>query len=252
MEKFILTNEIQEPPALTWVYGNKEYQIASRGMVLYIAGQKGSYKSTLARGLLAAAVNSDGYINYRYKRNGKKLVWVDTESPPDLMNRHVRDFMKMAGLESIPDYIEIYRLNTISDPKERRANLVAYIEKNKDDIDLLIVDVFADLADDESSISESNELIGSIASLVDNYNVLAIITSHTNNDNTLLNHLGKKIDRKSRTGYILIKSMGAVIVIPGKDSYERLPVSEFMVDNDRLLIEGEYIPFPIFQKQKIF
>lgn len=252
MEKFILTHDIQEPPALTWNYGDKEYQIASRGMVLYIAGQKGSYKSTLGRGLLAAAINPDGYINYHYKRNGKKIVWVDTESPPDLMNRHVRDFMKMAGLESIPNYLEIYRLNTISDPKERRANLVAYIEENKNNIDLLLIDVFADLADDESSVSESNELIGSIASLVDNYDVLAVITSHTNDSGTLLNHLGKKIDRKSRSGFILIKSMGAVIVIPGKDSYERLPVSEFMVDNDRLLKAGEYIPFPIFQKQTIY
>ena len=252
MEKFTLTNKIQEPPALTWVYGDKEDQIASRGMVLYIAGQKGSYKSTLGRGLLAAALNPDGYINYHYKRNGKKIVWVDTESPPDLMNRHVRDFMKMAGLESIPDHLEIYRLNTISEPKERYAKLVEYIEENKDDIDVLLIDVLADLSDDESNIPESNKLIGSIASLVDKYDVLVIVTSHTNENGTLLNHLGKKVDKKSRAGFILIKSMGAVIVIPGKDSYERLPVSEFMVDNDRLLKAGEYIPFPIFQKQTIY
>lgn len=252
MEKFIVTNEAQAPPALTWFYGDKEYQIASRGMVLYIGGQKGSYKSTLGRGLLAAAVRPDGYINYRYKRNGKKIVWVDTESPPDLMNRHVKDFMKMAGLESIPNDIEIYRLNTISDPKERYAKLVEYIESNKDDIDILLVDVLADLVDDESSIIESNRLIGSIASLVDKYDVLVVVTSHTNENGGLLNHLGKKVDKKSRSGFLLIKSMGAVIVIPGKESYERLPVSEFMVDDNRLLVAGEYIPFPIFKKENIY
>lgn len=51
MEKFIFTPDIEDNPTdLTWGYGKKEYNIASRSQVLFIGGDRGAYKSSFCRG----------------------------------------------------------------------------------------------------------------------------------------------------------------------------------------------------------
>lgn len=253
MEEFKLTDEIGvEETDLQWKYGNKQYKIVSRGMVMYLAGAKGSYKSTLTRGFLAAALNPDGYMGYTYKPNGKMIVLIDTESPLDIFQRSMRDLLKMANLKTFPSNFKMFRLAMIVDPEERRATIMKFIRDNRDNIDMIAIDLLADLVKDESSIEQSNDLLQEITALADINKALVIITSHTTDSGGLLNHLGKKIDRKSRTGLSLYKTLGWVIVMPTKDTYEPLPVSEFRVTEERLLEPGNYIPFGVFTKPKIY
>lgn len=253
MEEFKLTNNLAtEETNLQWKYGSKTYNIVSRGMVMYLAGAKGSYKSTLTRGFLAAALNPDGYMGYTYKPNGKMIVLIDTESPLDIFQRSMRDLLKMSNLTEFPSNFKMFRLAMIVDPVERRAAVMDFIRQNKDNIDIIAIDLLADLVLDESSIEESNNLLQEVTALAEISKSLVIITSHTTESGGLLNHLGKKIDRKSRTGLSLYKTLGWVIVMPTKDTYEPLPVSEFKVTEERLLMPGDYIPFGVFSKPKIY
>ena len=131
-------------------------------------------------------------------------------------------------------------------------SVLNYIDEQKGEIDMVVIDVLADLVNDESSITESNTLLQSLIALAEISGAIVILTSHTNDSGNLLNTLGRKVDRKSRTGFILHKTFGWTIVVPGKDTYEPLPVSEFKMGDGRVLEQGQYIPFGVFEKQKIF
>ena len=253
MERFIINKEeTLKDIALTWKYGNRIYQIADRSQLLYISGNRGAFKSSLARAIIASAYNKDGVLGYRYKSNGKAITLIDSETPPMLLNRHMLDFLKMANLSEVPKNLNIFRLNTIPDPIERRDKVLEYIEKEGNNLDLLIIDLPADLVLDESSVIESNLIINSISALVDTKEVLCCVTSHTNDSGELLNTLGRKIGRKSRSGLSLLKTRQGVIVQASKTSFEPLPTSEIIIGANRELIAGDYIPFSVFEKQKIY
>lgn len=251
--KFKYTPSVSDAPTdLTWTYGKKTYNICSRSQVLFIGGDRGSYKSTFCRGLVASALNSEGYMGYKYSPNGKKIIWMETEQSAPFFNRNLRDLLEMSNLTEFPNNFEAYCLNTIADPIEKRDFILNYINQNCDDIDILVIDGIGDIAAEESDKQEANLIMGSLSALVDKHNVMAIITSHTSDSGKLLDVLGRKLGRKARVGFILMKSMGNIIVIPDKTSWENLPVAEFFVNDNRQLILGDYIPFPIFIKQNIY
>lgn len=253
MEKFIYTPDIEDIPTdLTWEYGGKEYNIASRSQVLFIGGDRGAYKSSFCRGLIATALNPDGYLSFKYKANGKKIVLIDTELSATFFNRGLSDLLKMSGINKFPSNFEPYCLNIIADPVERRDTILNYIEVNKDDIDMFVLDGIGDIAAEESDKTEANIIVGSLSALAEKHNSLIITTSHTSDGGKLLDVLGRKLGRKSRVGFILLNLGGSVLVKPDKTSWEKLPVSEFLVTPDRQLMQGDYIPFPIFQKQTIY
>lgn len=253
MEKFIFTPDIEDNPTdLTWEYGHKEYNIASRSQLLFIGGDRGAYKSSFCRALIASALNDNGYMGFKYKANGKKVVLIDTELSATFFNRGLADLLKMSGVNKFPSNFEPYCLNIIADPIQRRDTILNYVEKNKGDIDILVLDGIGDIVAEESNTQEANLIINSLSALVDIHDAMGIITSHTSDAGKLLSILGRKLGRKARVGFILLNMGGSVLVIPDKTSWEKLPVSEFSVTADRQLVQGDYIPFPIFQKQKIF
>lgn len=250
LKKFEYTPVVENKATdLVWTYGGKTYNICSRSQLLFVGGERGSYKSSFCRGLVASALAIDGYMGFKYATNGKKIVWMETEQSAPFFNRNLGDLLKMSKLESFPDNFEAYCLNTIADPVDRRNTILSYIEENKGNIDILIIDGIGDISAEESNTHESNLIINSLSALVDSHDAMGIITSHTSDAGKLLSILGRKLGRKARVGFILIKAQGNVIVLPDKTSWEQLPVSEFQVTFDRQLVPGEYIPFPIFAKQ---
>lgn len=252
MEKFKFNPEIVESATdLTWDYGSKCYNIASRSQILFIGGDRGAYKSSFCRGLIASALNPSGFMGYKYKANGKKIVLIDTELSAVFFNRGLSDLLKMSGLNMFPKQFEPYTLNTEPDPIKRRGLILSFIENNKNDIDMLVLDGIGDIVAEESDKKEANDIMAALSSLAELHNAFVIATSHTSDEGKLLDVLGRKLGRKSRVGFILINAGGSVIVLPDKTSWEKLPTSEFTVSSDRILIKGEYIPFPIFKQKKL-
>ena len=179
LEKFKYEPVVENKPTdLVWTYGEKTYNICSRSQLLFIGGERGSYKSSFCRGLVAAALATDGYMGYNYTTNGKKIVWMETEQSAPFFNRNLGDLLKMSNLLEFPVNFEAYCLNTIADPVERRNTILSYIEENKENIDILVIDGIGDISAEESNTQESNLIINSLSALVDSHNAMGIITTH--------------------------------------------------------------------------
>lgn len=245
----IPTTEVAD---LTWTYGKNIYDVASRGMIMYIGGSKGTYKSTLARGILAAALSDDGYMNFKYKPNGKNIVLVDTEMPLQLFHRNMQDLLVMTGREQFPENFKAFRLSSTPDPVDKRKAVFDYIKQNKGEIDMIVLDLITDLVADEGNTYETSAIMQELVALSEDSNSLVLCISHTNDNGELLNVLGRRVSRKARVGYILHKLFGWVVMNPAKDTFIPLPVSEFRITNERQLVPGSYIPFGIINKTKLY
>jgi RecA-family ATPase len=230
---------------------NREYQVVDRGSLFYVGGPRGSFKSTLGRAILSACMSGKTISGYKYEANGKKIVYIDTEMPVHLFRRGQEDMLALTG-QDFPENYEAYRLSHIPDPVEKRKQVESFIEENKGLIDVVLIDGIGDLVTDMGNTTEVTNLMHKLVALAEETDCLVICLSHTNDFGALLDKLGRHLERKARAGVVLHKAGGWVLHIPSKDTYEPLPESEFFVNEQRMLVPGEYIPFPVHKAVKIY
>ncbi len=243
MYKFNPKDNIELEACLTLDYGAHSYNVANFGHVFYIAGPKGSAKSTHARTICASGLAKKPIINFNLDLQGRKILMCDCENPLDIFHAAQKRMLDLAGLKKLPKNYEAISLLDIEDPEEKREQLFGYIEKDPD-IGVIIIDVFADLVLDENDNSAANEIMSYLVTRAKAHNQLIIPISHVSDASKLLGILGRKIDRKASGGVMMERHGNYTTITKNKSRYGDFPSVEFTIDREtQQPIAGGYIPF---------
>ncbi|MHA1853438.1 MAG: AAA family ATPase [Candidatus Heimdallarchaeaceae archaeon] len=202
-----LNAEVAYPPVALGVgytqYGDKKYPIplVTYGNFAFIYAQPKTKKTFLAS-LLASCYmegeqNSTNGVIQGY-RDGKELLWVDTEQGQFHANR---TFKRVKDLCSTfdNDKFKGYPLRAVS--HSDRINFIEYyLEQANGELGLVIIDGIADLVSDVNDLRECNDVVQKLLTWTALYKCAIITIVHSNHGSDKpTGHLGSALEKKAET-----------------------------------------------------
>lgn len=241
-------DKIQEDARYVIEYGPKEYRVANFGHVGFISGDAGAMKSTFVKTICAAAISKRKVLFNKVDIGDKKVLYFDTEMPKDLFVGHIDNMFAIAGVAPSVSRDKFTGVALVAEPepvKKREIIMRTLREKGKD-VGIAVIDVIADLFEDENDTAKTQEFIGEIASLANENQSMYFIVSHLSDSGKLLGSIGRKVHRKSSFGMNLQKVTPTTSFVKSdKNRYEAYPPFEFTLNASGIPEPGDYIPFPL-------
>lgn len=241
-------DKIREDARYVIEYGPKEYRVANYGHVGFVAGEAGSMKSTFVKTICAAALSRRKVLFNKVDIGDKKIMYFDTEMPKDLFVDHIDNMFAIANVAPVEVAERFLGISLVGEPEptKKREMVLKAIRSKGEEIGIVVIDVIADLFDDENDTEKTQQFIGELASLASDYNSIYLIVSHINDSKKLLGSIGRKLHRKSSFGMNLQKVTPTTsFVESGKTRYESYPPFEFTLNKSGIPEPGDYIPFPL-------
>lgn len=187
--------------------------ICQPGSLVLIDGKPKSRKSTLAAMLVAAHLHpTREYQNIKCNLNiYKHVYWFDTEMLKTEFEERFSNLLRWAGLDYCPERFHalncasmgnnpelkiMFIINTIRNHREHYANRYGVIDE-KDDIGMIVIDVFSDLVNDVNKKEESMDLLGfMIATAIETGAVIVLIMHQNKRDDSANGILGNDAAKK--------------------------------------------------------
>lgn len=234
-------------------YGPREYRVGNFGHVGFVGGAGGTKKSTFVKSICAAGLSKRQILFNKVDIGDRKILYFDTEMPKDLFVNHIERMFKSANLNPADtvDRFIAHSIVAVSEPEKKRQFVFDEIHKIGDQAGIVVIDVVADLFDDENDTQQAQKFIAELASLAQDYNTMYMIVSHLSDMGKLLGSLGRKLDRKASFGMLLEKINNKTSQVEsGKARYEEYPPFDFSLDADGIPEPGEYVPFPVIKTKR--
>lgn len=239
-------DEVQEKTKLQILYGDDYFNVEDSGL-MYVAGVRGSYKSTFCRVLAAAALNKGKPIcNFLFNDFGdKKVLIIDTEQAPALIAKGGKALLKLLGLKKKPRNLDFIGLSGYTSWMEKKAAFRDLLEETEN-VGLIILDNPRDLLGDSSSAEESKKLMDELNAYAVNNGAFVVCVSHLsdsakmNGHVKLYGHSGTALNNAASCGFVMIKLKDSVIVSGHKDRWGFFPDQEFAVTEESIPM-----PYPI-------
>ncbi|MFN7140589.1 MAG: DnaB-like helicase N-terminal domain-containing protein [Limisphaerales bacterium] len=205
-------NVANKPPESRPIYQLAGVPIATPGNIATITAQAKTGKSALIGAMISAAISPVTALDTLGVKScnpsGGALLHFDTEQAPDDHWSANDRALRRAGVQVKPDWFESFYLTGIS--TRQLLGLITFEMKEAKakfgSIHSVLIDGFADLAEDVNDAGESNKLVSDLHALAIEYDCPIIGVIHLNpNSEKTRGHLGSQLERKSETNLILQK-----------------------------------------------
>lgn len=204
--------------------------VADFGDIGYIAGAKGTFKTTWLESIKASALSGGQLVhNLRFYLGDKFLVEADTESSEQIFDKHQVNTYKLAGLPltTHPQHISL-NMTSIPDGKEKAAALLHELSKIGDRLGLLILDRIDNFLENPASDVEGSAKFVSWAKRVaQTCNCVVIGLTHTSESTdknsimtrSLYGTLGRQWFKASAFGFTTNTYLDTVELVPTATRY---------------------------------
>jgi RecA-family ATPase len=198
--------------------GNRWYNIAHEGHVVYLAGLAGTMKSTILRYIAASGGGQTTPLGFKLNTNGKLVRWFDGEQPIDIVVDSINQIKDLSGICDGGEYLDMYSLNNITTPIKRRSELwrLLYDKENAEshndfgpkayNTGLIIIDGADNFMDNLNDVKESITFINNLKTTAQRMRCIVIILSHTTqgfvgNQTKLYGVFGTKLKNYASCGF---------------------------------------------------
>lgn len=254
MYQFSNLEEVQEKTNLQMIYGKEYYNVEDSGL-MYIGGVRGSYKSTCARILCAAALNPGKPIcNFLFNdMKDKEVVIADTEMAPALVEKGGKSLLKLAGLTKVPRSLKIYGMSGYTSWRQKREAFKDMLE-DLSNPGLIVIDNPRDFISDSTSPDEAKSLIDELNAYAINHKCFIVCISHitdsalANGKYKLYGHFGSMLANTSSCGFMMVPLTDSALITGHKNRWGDFPSLELKMSQDFMPYVSDYNPFPLWVK----
>ena len=187
-------DEMDPPPVQPPILKLGDVGVIWKGNIHTLVAPSKSGKTHAMASMIRALVTGERSLGWNCEKLTGRVVYLDFEQDAE-------DFYnvlaKHAGVTSYQ--VSAYRLAGLSALEAQQA--VEMILEKIPDIDIIIMDGYADLTNDTNCSEESNGLVARWMSLVSEYDfaLLGALHLNPNSDSKSRGHLGSQLERKSKT-----------------------------------------------------
>jgi hypothetical protein len=214
----------KEPPPTRTTFELGGVTISTPGNLMAITAQAKTGKSSLVCAMIAAAMiddysEADTLTARGFNRDGKALIFIDTEQSPDDFWHQVNRAKKRARLDELPGWIHAANVADLPASTCRRVLgvVLADFAQAHGGIHCVIIDGIADLVADVNDSEECNQLVAELHALAIRYDCSIICVIHKNpGTDKVRGHLGSQIERKAETNLSLDKEDEVTVVWSAK------------------------------------
>ena len=187
-------DEMEPPPVKPPILKLGDVGVIWKGNIHTLVAPSKSGKTHAMASMIRALVTGERSLGWNCEKVKGRVVYLDFEQDAE-------DFYnvlaKHAGVTSHD--VSAYRLAGLSATEAQQA--VRMILEKIPDVDVIIMDGYADLTNDTNDPEESNGLIASWMALVSEYDFALLGALHLNpgSESKSRGHLGSQLERKSKT-----------------------------------------------------
>ena len=185
-----------EPKPLLKYIGERDCNVAGRGMIGIFTGHEKSGKSFVASCIAASGLKASGEVlNFSLDLDGGKMLWFDTEQSGFFFHKTQERIHRMAGASgNVPQY-DAYHLRKMS--AQQRIEVVEHFIYNTPGVSVVVIDGFVDLIADYNDLKEVQEYVGRLMRWSDERQVLILGVLHVNKgDGKIRGHIGSELKNK--------------------------------------------------------
>jgi predicted ATP-dependent serine protease len=222
---------------LNFIYGNESYECVNKGHLMIFSGKRGSGKTTLTKDLINSCLTNTVQGVWRFDCDWKKVVHIDTEQPPDLVENFKKDI-------STEGTYEVHALGDLLMPDNKFSRVVEIINGGGDSC-MYIIDSLTDLSSNPNDFDSASKISQALQSMAINKDALIVVVAHNNAQDTVLGAVGKYVENKASSSFniSLDDTTGVSRVRNVKSRFDNIPDFSFVVENKKIVL-GVYIPFP--------
>jgi predicted ATP-dependent serine protease len=223
---------------LNFVYGSEEYECLNKGHLLLFSGKRGSGKTTLMKDLINSCITGELKGVWKFNCDWRKVVHIDTEQPPDLLEKFKKDICTEGTYE-------VYALGDLLTPDNKLSRVIEIINGSEGGC-MYIIDTLSDLAADPNDFNMASRISQNLSGLANRKDCIITVVAHNNAQDTVLGAVGKYIENKASSSFniSLDDNTGVSRVRNVKTRFDSIPDFSFTVDNNKNIELGVYIPFP--------
>lgn len=249
-----IAEQREGPLRLQYVEGMSQRTVAFFKDVGYIAGPKGTMKTTWLQSIQAAGLSGEMVNGFRFDLGDRVIVYADTELPEMLFDRNQIKVFDYAGLPHEPhNQYYAMSLTAVDDYRERLERLAAVIKHYGKWMGMLILDRFDHFMEDPArDTAGARKLIGWLKRIADENNTIVLGLTHTTEtrdkliDNQFLyGAAGRELQKAAAFGFITEKTNRRYSLIPKDTKYGETPPRLTAVVNDKTE-RLELLPFMPF------
>lgn len=194
--RFDMSAQQVEPKPLLRYIGEKDYNIAGRGMIGVFTGHEKSGKSFVASCIAASGLKMGGEVlNFSLDLDGGKMLWFDTEQSGYFFNKTQERIHRIAGASGNVPHYDAYHLRKMS--ALQRAEIVEHFIYNTPGVSVVVIDGFVDLVTDYNDLKSVQEYVGRLMRWSDEKQVLILGVLHVNKgDGKIRGHIGSELKNK--------------------------------------------------------
>ncbi len=186
-------------PALTL----RESTLINFGEIFAIAGLPGMGKTTIIDCIICAYLSGQQYFQFKFNRgNGKKVLIMDTERPPDDVSNSHHNIVKRLSNPNLDDQGEIdglVHLVVSEFGKVQELKSILERELSSDEFDLVVLDGILDFSQSMNDDKDATEVVKWVRALAVKHNCAVVVTIHPNKGtDTIAGHLGSFLYRFCR------------------------------------------------------
>lgn len=196
LSRFDMSARQVEPKPLLRFIGQKDYNIAGRGMIGVFTGHEKSGKSFVASCIAASGLKMGGEVlNFSLDLDGGKMLWFDTEQSGYFFHKTQERIHRMAGASgNVPQY-DAYHLRKMT--ALQRVEVVEHFIYNTPGVSVVVIDGFVDLVTDYNDLKAVQEYVGRLMRWSDEKQVLILGVLHVNKgDGKIRGHIGSELKNK--------------------------------------------------------
>ncbi len=207
-----------------------KHTFVSRGNIQTVSGKPKSCKTFLISAMAGACLKVE-YMGITAKREGLKVLMLDTEQGKARAQKVVKRIYRMCGLRYSEENNQLISVSVRElDPDKRMAALVGAINDTKPD--LVLLDGVRDLLTDFNDIKQSAELVNALMKLSVEFQCAIVTVIHQNKgDANARGHLGGELMNKSETAAEVVRADKISTVKPVFCRNEEFEDFSFRIDD---------------------
>lgn len=154
------------------------------GQVGTITGHEGTRKTTLLASIISAGLSGKEVLNFTLDLKGRKILFLDTEQSKGRFGWLLKSILSNAGITYNHPQFDAYMLSPFDDPQQKLSILRYLVEKDKDEIGIIIVDGSAQMVSNVNSEEECGKLMTLYKSLAIKNDIMIIHVVHLTKEGT--------------------------------------------------------------------
>lgn len=233
--RFDYEAEIREEQAILQCHGpNGLHKVGGFGQIGVFTGHEKSGKSFVLGCLASSAISGQPVLNFQMDRQGRKIIWFDTEQSAFFFQWTQKRIHDMAGKRQNLPYYQAYHLRKLT-PSERLAAIEYLIYREKG-LGIVVIDGIVDLVYNYNDLPEVQAVINRLMKWTDELNILLLSVLHVNKgDGKIRGHIGTEIKNKCDFAVSVTKMDDVNYRISNPTNrYANFPSFEFLRNADGL------------------